>query len=171
MIDFKPPKTTKTLITDCFGLDLYMIPNTAILAKGEHNTIITKPNTVANLHISADDHDTDKVIIRVDHNSNVITQTIDLARKFITFGLRRYLVCDCGQRVNSLYLKHGHFACRHCHNLAYEVSRLRKGTFSYRLNRLDKIESAKHQVRNISYGDISFTRKARQVMALANKLS
>ena len=169
MIELGPPRATKTLMTDCFSLDLYMVPDNAILAKGEHSTVITRPSDLACLYISADDPYSDKIMVRVCHGRTELTQAIELTRTAITFGLRRYFLCSCGRRVNSLYLKHGHFACRHCHNLAYEITRLRVGTFAYKINRHDKIEDAKHQVRNISYGSVGYTRKARQVLSLVSK--
>ena len=37
---------------------------------------------------------------------------------------RYYFLCkDCGKRVTALYLEDGYFACRHCHELVYQVCR------------------------------------------------
>ena len=168
----KPPKFLKTLINDCYGLDLYLIPRPAELVKltgGEHLTYIVKRNHCANLFVSADAEDEAKIKVRViTAKQLVFNQAVELTTQRITFGIRRYFKCACGRRTNSLYLKRGQFKCRRCHGLVYEITRLKKGSWLYKLNRMDKIHAAKHQVRNITYR-IGFTMKARRVMALINK--
>ena len=169
MLKQKPSKVSKTLICNCYSLDLFLIPDASILARGEHSTIITKSSNAASLYISATPENQDKIKVKVVTDESEFNQTVEITRKLITFGLRRYFLCGCGRKVNSLYLKRGTFACRHCHNLVYEITRLRKGTWLYKLNRSEKIKAAEHQVRRISYGRIIYTRKARQTMAMAKK--
>ena len=172
IIEPKPPRILKTLISDCYALDLYLIPHPAVLTKlagGEHSTIIAKRNHLAGLFISADAEDKAKIKVRVVTAKQLVFEhTVELTTQKITFGVRRYFKCACGRRANSLYLKNYKFKCRRCHNLVYEITRLKKGTFLYRLNRNDKIEAASHQVGRITYG-IGLTRKARRVVALNKK--
>lgn len=172
IIEPKPRRLLKTLICDCYALDLYLIPRSAALTKlagGEHSTVIAKRNHLAALFISADAEDEAKIKVRVvTAKQLVFNQVVELTTQKITFGIRRYFKCVCGRRVNSLYLKNYKFKCRHCLNLVYEITRLKKGTFLYRLNRNDKIEAASHQVGRITYG-IGLTRKARRVIALTKK--
>ena len=72
-------------------------------------------------------------------------QRFELVPLGLTFGTRFYLVCDCGRRVNKLYLPSDqtNFKCRHCHNLAYELTRINKhssfGKLLYQSCRLDKL--------------------------------
>lgn len=168
----KQPRILKTLICDCYSLDLYLIPRPAALIKlagGEHSTYIVKRNHCANLFVSADTEDEAKIKVRVITAKQLVFEhTVELTTQKITFGIRRYFKCACGRRVNSLYLKNYNFKCRHCHNLVYEITRLRKGTWLYKLNWNDKIQAASHQVRNTTYR-VGLTRKAQRVMNLINK--
>ena len=36
-------------------------------------------------------------------------------------GVRRWFICtQCSKRMGMLYMRHGQFACRHCHKIAYQ---------------------------------------------------
>jgi hypothetical protein len=147
-----------------------MIPQSSELVEGGHTGIIANRYSLGFLYISADSTNTDKINIKVTARGKEFNQAIKISKKLITFGVRRYFQCDCGRMVNSLYLKDGSFKCRHCHDLAYEVTRFRKGSWLYRINRRERIQAAQHQVRNISYKNV-YTRKAKMVMELAAKYS
>lgn len=165
----KTPRVPKALTCDCYELCLYMIPSMAVLDKGQHSTIITKRYNLAFLYVTKDATNEDRIRVKVQTEKSEFNQTIELTKEKITFGDRRYFKCNCGRKVNSLFLKHAQFACRHCHDLVYETTRLKKGTWLYALNRSFKIEAAKNQVRNITYGKVGLTMKARRVMALIRK--
>lgn len=167
----KIPRVRKALTCDCYELGLYMIPSVAILTKGQHSSIVTKRQGIAFLYVSKEAANEDKIKVRVQTGESEFNQTIEITRAKITFGVRRYFKCGCGRKVNALFLKRGQFACRHCHNLVYEITRLKKGTWLYKLNRSEKIQAAAHQVRNITYGKVGLTMKARRVMALTTKYS
>ena len=169
MIKQETSKSIKTLITDCYCLELYMIPNASILSSREHCGVIVKSRGIASISISADKKNLDKLKIIATNDGMRVVQVLELSRKHISFGLRRYLLCSCGKQVNSLYLKQNKFACRHCHDLAYEITRLRPNTLAYKLNRNIKIQSMSHQVRNIIYSKVGHTKKARRVMAMISK--
>lgn len=170
----KPQRIRKTLICDCYALDLYLIPRAVALAElaegEEHFTIITKSFSLAFLYVSAEATNENKVRVRVVTLEKLtFNQTVELTKMKITFGVRRYFKCTCGRKVNSLYFKNFTFKCRHCHNLIYEIKGLRKGSPAYMLNRNNKIDAASHQVRHITYGKIGLTMKARRVMELINR--
>ena len=174
VIKQKQQRIRKTLICDYYALDLYLIPRATALAKltegEEHFTIITKSFSLAFLYVSADGIDEDKIKVRVVTTEKLtFSQTVELTKMQITFGVRRYFKCACGRRVNSLYFKNFKFKCRHCHSLIYEIKGLRKGSPAYMLNRNNKINAAGHLVRRITYGEIGLTMKARRVMALTGK--
>lgn len=169
MIKQEISKAPKTLITACYCLDLYMIPDTSVLSRGKHHGVIVKSHGIASISISADKKNLDKLKVIVTDDKIRVAQAVKLSRQQISFGLRRYLLCSCGKQVNSLYLKHNKFACRHCHRLVYEITRLRRGTLAYKLNRNIKIQSASNQVRNIIYGEVGQTKKARRVIAMVGK--
>lgn len=147
-----------------------MIPKlSSLVSRGEHYGIITKRHKLAYFKLSSSNEGSNKLNIIVTDGETRIIQTIELNSAPVTFGFRRYLLCSCGKQANSLYLKDSRFACRHCHNLAYEITRLKKGTLNYKLNRNIKIQSVSKQVRNIIYGKVGHTKKARQVMAMISK--
>jgi hypothetical protein len=170
----KPQRVLKNLICDFFSLNIYQVPSASILTKlsesEEHFTIITKKFDLAFLYVSADSIDENKIKIRlVITNKLTFNQTVELTKMKITFGVRRYFLCTCGRKVNSLYFKNYTFKCRYCHNLIYEIKGLRKGSAAYMLNRNNKINAASHLVRRITYGKIGLTMKAQRVMALISK--
>jgi hypothetical protein len=167
----KQPRVPKRLICDCFSLKLFMTPRASVLAKGERFAIITRRNEMALLYASSAPESDDKVKVRIVNNKEEkLSQVVELTNNKITFGTRRYFKCGCGKRVNTLYFKHNSFKCRHCHNLAYEVTRYKKDSMLYKINRHLKAEAMEQQVKNITYGNIGLTRKARQLMTLVYKL-
>ena len=148
-----------------------MIPRKPLEAGEGHSTLIGRSQGLACLFVSSEHKKSDRVSVRVvevdGDKDREYKDIVNITRRQITFGIRRYFKCGCGHLVNTLYLKSGDFACRHCHNLVYEITRLKKGTLAYRLNRHMKVQAMEHQVRNITYRDV-YTRKARQVMAMIN---
>jgi hypothetical protein len=104
----------------------------------------------------------------------IIKNRIEIDEEVISFGIRPFLVCDCGRRCNKLYLRPGHdlFACRHCLNLVYELTTISKeslvGSISYKLNRAFKIDDMNLNVKRITYAG-KLTRRARRVVTLAGK--
>jgi len=169
MTEKKLRRVPKTLINDCYALELYHIPSASTLeSQDEHSTVISNQYELACLYVSANNDNKITVKVINDDGKKLSEQTIELDKKRITFGIRRYFKCACGREVNSLYLKGGRFACRHCHELIHEITRLHKGTFFYKLNRTFKIKSAEHLVGNVNYGG-KMTRKARQYMRLIEK--
>ena len=171
MTEEKSIKFTRTLINDCYSLGLYQVPRDLILSKHKCSSLITSCHSFAKVYMSVDPANDSKIRVRIITDKASLNQAIEIVYKRITFGLRRYFLCRCGRMVNSLYLKNGILKCRHCHQLAYEITRLRKGTFLYRINRISKIKSIEHQTRNLFYGDRGYTRKAKRAMALLAKYS
>ena len=55
-------------------------------------------------------------------------QRILLSTHELTFGTRTYINCDCGARVNALYLKGTYFACFKCQNLRYQSTTINSGS-------------------------------------------
>lgn len=76
-----------------------------------------------------------------DKNWEEVERTIHFSWTSCNYGgRRRWLMCPvnrCGRRVVVLYGSGGQFACRHCHNLAYECQR--EDALQRSIRRYDKI--------------------------------
>ena len=81
-------------------------------------------------------------------------------------GHRYYFQCRyCNRRVTALYLSGGYYACRHCHNLAYEASQKHRAPFE-NLNRALRLENRAEKLKK--YGH---PRKANRLLWRADKFS
>ena len=82
-------------------------------------------------------------------------QRILLEEHELTFGTRSYLTCECGCRVNALYLDKGIFACRKCKNLKYQSTTINRnskhGKFIYQQNQILKLMTMRESLGRIFY--------------------
>jgi len=99
-----------------------------------------------------------RVQIAYEFGDRIYKQNIYLETEDITFGKRPYLLCGCGHRANTLYLRPDfplYFACRDCLHLDYELSHINRnilgGELIYRNNRLLKIEEAKMKMKKTNW--------------------
>jgi len=97
-----------------------------------------------------------RVNIAYEFSDRIHKQTIYLDTEIITFGIRPYLLCGCGHRANTLYLRPDYplyFACKNCLNLCYELTQINRkvlgGELFYRNNRILKIEETKEKINKI----------------------
>jgi hypothetical protein len=105
------------------------------------------------------------------HRNSVLNQAIKLQTNHVPYGLRPYLVCNCGYRGNKLYLssREYSFLCRRCAGLYYDVTSINRksplGRLKYQLWKKFKIENQKARVTRVSYMG-KFTRRAKRLMEL-----
>jgi hypothetical protein len=80
-------------------------------------------------------------------------------------GHRIYFRCEyCGRRVTALYLGGAHYACRHCHRLAYMASQ-EHGTLCEMIDRANHLRARAERLRKCRH-----PRKARKLLAKADEL-
>lgn len=165
MSEQKLPRVRKTLISSCFSISINQIPPYKELVKGkEHSCVITRRNDAAFLYITP--AGAAEVKARVVVGDATYRRTIRFAYRLVGYGARRWIGCDCGRLVNSLYLKDSYIACRHCHNLLYDIRRFTKGSIRYRINRQQAINALKNKITYITFGDYGYTRKAKRLMEM-----
>ncbi len=86
-----------------------------------------------------------------------LSQQILIAEQSITFGIRRYFVCECGAQVNKLFLPTGkkEYKCRNCYKLRYELTTINPrsihGKLLYRTNRIIKLTNKRTELNRIFY--------------------
>jgi hypothetical protein len=113
----------KTLIESCFGLSTKLLRNDFQKARQKEEVEGEYLNFIQDGKQSALDY---SIEYSFDGNAYLVVnvgvepQKILLSTRDLTFGTRTYLVCGCGARVNTLYLKGTFFACRNCHKLQYK---------------------------------------------------
>lgn len=103
-----------------------------------------------------------------------LPQRILLSCLELRFGSRSYLNCDCGARVNKLYLPPGkdQFRCRRCHQLRYELSTINRmskhGRLLYRTNRTLKLVNKRAGMNRIIYNN-RYTNKFERFLRLCGQ--
>ncbi len=99
-------------------------------------------------------------------------QRILLSEQELTFGIRTYLTCGCGFRVNALYLKGTYFACRKCQNLRYQSttinSKSEHGIFLYRQSQRLKLMNMREDMPRIFYKS-EYTKRFTRWLNLCNR--
>jgi len=101
-------------------------------------------------------------------------QKINLDWEEITYGERAYFQCECGLRVNKIYLPENgkEFACRKCHGLLYQLTTFNRhtnaGKFLYKQNRLQKLMESREKMGRILYKN-NFTKRFERFLNLCNK--
>ena len=100
-------------------------------------------------------------------------QRILLSEEELTFGIRTYLTCACGNRVNTLYLKEGVFACRECHNLKYQSTTInrnsRHGNFLYKQSQIIKAMDMRESMGRIFYKS-QYTKKFNRYLNICTRV-
>lgn len=179
--NFRPK--SKYLVEDCYSLSLHQLGKKLLWPERVGKVkIVTSSNGQSQLKIAyaVNSNSEGKAWINISYvrkKSNeptIIKNIIEIDEEVISYGIRPFLVCDCGRRCNKLYLRPSHdlFACRHCLNLVYELTTINKdslvGSLSYKLIRAFKLDDANAKVRCITYNG-KLTRRARRVVAMAGK--
>lgn len=101
-------------------------------------------------------------------------QRIMLDEQSITFGLRRYFLCECGSRVNKLYLPPGksQYKCRVCYKLRYELSYINRtakhGKLLYRTNRTIKLIDQRAGMSRVFYNG-QYTKRFSRFLKLCSR--
>lgn len=164
-------------IEDCFKLTLADMGK-GLLAKekvGEFELLIVRSNTILHGSYTTDlSDDTPTMFLNCAYNGRKFQQEINLESDDIRYGVRPYLRCGCGHRGNVLYLRPSrhYFACQRCLNLYYELTAINRsagfGELQYRLNRLLKIDDAKHRMKRPYYHG-RLTRAMYRIAKMYNK--
>ena len=102
-----------------------------------------------------------------------IPQRIELVEHGLRYGERFYLLCGCGTRNNSLYLKGKYFACRHCQKLTYKSTTINPRSDSGALfdqhNRLLKVMDYREAIGNRIFYRSKYTKKFNRFMKLCTR--
>lgn len=147
----------KTLIEDCFRLSTKLLKNDLRktrqrepIVNGYLNIVNQGKSAVLDYKI---EYVNDNAYLEVYFDAE--PQRILLSEEQLTFGIRTYLTCPCGQRTNALYLKKNFFACRNCHKLCYQSSTInrksRHGQVIYQLSRKIKLMNDREKLWRIFY--------------------
>jgi hypothetical protein len=92
----------------------------------------------------------------------------------ITFGIREYFYCLCGQKSTKLYLLPNgkEFKCRICHNLKYRLSTFNRysvaGKAIYKMDRLQKLANNRASMSRIFYNG-HYTKRFEKFLKLCDK--
>lgn len=113
--------------------------------------------------------------IRCHAGERWLAQNIELDYSFVNYGMRPFMLCRCGYRASTLYLrpdKYFGFLCRSCANIVYEVRTLNKNSknirFSYLANRMRKLMTMEDLLRRPVYNNVG-TRRFRSFVAAHQK--
>lgn len=103
-------------------------------------------------------------------------QRVELVPFELSFGTRYFFECpDCLRQVAKLYLPQGelNFKCRHCHRLAYELTRMNRnstfGQLAYKQFCLDRFLSRPSKNSRVFYGN-HYTKSYERKIKLYRKL-
>lgn len=165
-------KQHKIAVEDCWRLTLNDIGKRVLGDKNGNFILLNGLSLIFGSYETKDGY----LCISFNRNNKAYNQSIALAKSEAVFGTRPYFVCGrCETRCNNLYLRpDGYsFACRQCHNLYYESTRLNRqtlhGDLFYRFNRHLKLMVDKADVKRIDYNG-KYTRKAASLMKKMAKL-
>ncbi|MFA5936668.1 MAG: hypothetical protein WC822_02185 [Candidatus Paceibacterota bacterium] len=165
----------KTLVEDCFALSTKLLRND--LRKAREN----KPVEETFLNFTHNGNATVLFyFLEYDFNGNAYLiinytgepQKILLSHHQLTYGLRTYLTCGCGARVNTLYLKNTFFACFDCHNLRYKSttinSRSDHGRMLYLQNKRLRLIEMRESIPRPLYGS-KWTKRFKRFLKLCGQ--
>jgi hypothetical protein len=116
----------------------------------------------------------DETFLIFDAGDGHITQRIELTMQAVTFGVRYYFECNCGLRVNKLYLPPGQraYKCRTCYRLRYEITTFNRssgpGQLLYRTNRMIKLANKRAGMNRVMYGG-RYTRRFERFLNLCGR--
>ena len=102
-------------------------------------------------------------------------QRITLANSELHFGQTTWFVCECGKRVNKLYIiEHGYcFKCRQCQKLRYESSTFNRRSFHgnrlYRIMRQVRLVEIRERIPRVLWRR-GFTKKYWRFIELCAKV-
>ncbi|HBM46117.1 MAG: hypothetical protein UT05_C0007G0007 [Parcubacteria group bacterium GW2011_GWF2_38_76] len=147
---------TKTLVENCFSLDTKRIKND--LGKfrcGRENVEGMIRDNLLEKELRVNYwFEEDSLLLSANGGE---PQRVLLYNHPLTFGARTYFVCECGRNAGKLYLTspNGHFKCRKCHGLIYEINTINKhspqGKFFYKMNRMIKLTNKSEAMKKIFY--------------------
>jgi hypothetical protein len=92
----------------------------------------------------------------------------------ITFGLREYFYCQCGQRSAKLYLLPNgtEFQCRICHKLRYRLTSFNRNSIAgktiYKMDRLHKLANDRASMSRIFYNG-EYTKRFKRFLKLCDR--
>ena len=166
----------RTLVESCFVLDTKIIKKDLRLAREKKAVIEGYINiTIGNAKSAADYHieygtEYDYLVMQYREEE----QRIRLTESELTFGPRSWFICSCDRIVSKLYLPRNtnEFRCRHCNNLAYELTTLNKkskiGQYGYITNRRLKLMNTREKIRTIIYNG-KLTERINRFLKLSDK--
>ena len=153
----------KTLVENLFALSTHLLRKDLAKTRrkepveGFLNVVLDNNATVVDYAVEYEGEETYLVVI-----FGVEPQRILLQDHQLTFGIRTYLTCSCGNRTTALYLHKGVFACRKCHELSYTSTTINKtskhGRFIYQQNQILRIMNMREDMSRIFYGS-KYTRR------------
>jgi hypothetical protein len=156
-------KSTRTKISQCHVFTARVVPVYTKLGNNtEFRTTLTKPGSVAFLY--AVYPDATHLKLRTVLGAAEYNQTIEFGYAISPYGIIRQLKCACGRNARKLFFKDGHYACRFCQDLIYDLNCFRWGNRQFRIYRHRKIQEYKAKVKLISRRDIGYTRKAKVLL-------
>ena len=165
----------KTPITDCFALSTNLLKKD--LKKARQNEPVE--NEFLNFRLNGRPAALD-YSVEYDFSENAYLvikfgpepQKILLSTRELTFGIRSYLNCGCGSKVNALYLKNTFFACRNCHHLSYPSTKLNNrsdhGRFFYQQNKRLELLDMRESISRVFYKS-QYTKKFLRWLKLCNQ--
>jgi hypothetical protein len=166
----------RTLVESCLVLDTKTIKKDLHLARERKANIegyinITRGNTQSALDYRIEyESEYDYLVIQYLKEE----QRIRLTESELTYGPRSWFICSCDRVVSKLYLPRNtnEFRCRHCHNLAYELTTLNKkskiGQYGYITNRRLKLMNTREKIRTIIYNG-KLTERFNRFLKLSDK--
>ena len=166
----------RTLVESCFILDTKIIKKDLHLARERKSNIEGYINVTQGNKQSALDYrieygsEYDFLVIQYQEEE----QKIRITESELTYGPRSWFICGCDRVVSKLYLpiNTNEFRCRHCHNLAYELTTLNKkskiGQYGYITNRRLKLMNTREKIRTIIYNG-KLTERFKRFLKLSDK--
>lgn len=152
---------TKTILNRLYKLDarpILMSPHTNLTVSWNEATISTH-RTHSHL------------ILSYAIDGNPIDESFPITTTSCNFGSHRsWIICKCGSRVATLFLKNNYFRCRTCHDLTYRSKREKLLSPKYAsiryLDQFEKIQNLEEKAKRKTWRKVP-TKKQQRIEKLA----
>jgi len=165
----------KYLVEDCELLPVGQLKTTWPIINLETKELVLKSGLKIRYHER--DFDDGRFLVIEYCAGRWTTQTIKIDTWPITFGMRRFLLCQCGRRCSTLYMRPDRphaFTCRYCGDLKYGLSYLNKrtkaGRVFYAAHWMNKSMELQERIHRIDYRNMP-TKKAMRFIKMSQKNS